>query len=292
MAVDLNIQPYRFANPLKRTQETYDALSGFEQDAAAHRAGNALKAGNVRGAADEFYGAGMIDQATGVERNAAAQQDAQTKQEQERAQSGAKALTEAAARLRQIHDADPNAPPEVRRAKVLQGWDYLTPRLRALGESPEEIAAARQQLETDPDTALTLLGSEAAKAAGYELRSVGDEVIAIDPRTAKEIARFKSSKPIQLDPEKPIYAPDTPAAGAPAPPAPAPAGTQADPDVVWKSIVTQESGGDRTPGDAVGPNTKYGNALGSTQMLPATAEAMACKLGIRWDPRLMRENTP
>jgi soluble lytic murein transglycosylase len=41
-----------------------------------------------------------------------------------------------------------------------------------------------------------------------------------------------------------------------------------------------------TPG-AVGPQTKYGRAIGLSQMLPATAQEMAGKLGLPWRPDLL-----
>lgn len=71
--------------------------------------------------------------------------------------------------------------------------------------------------------------------------------------------------------------------GAPATPAPA------APDVGWQANKKQES---NFNGNAVGKPTAYGTALGSTQMLPATAKAMAEKLGEPWRPELMVGNTP
>jgi soluble lytic murein transglycosylase-like protein len=45
-------------------------------------------------------------------------------------------------------------------------------------------------------------------------------------------------------------------------------------------------------GAAVGPQTKYGRALGSTQLMPDTARAMAQKLGVAFRPDLLRSNDP
>lgn len=55
------------------------------------------------------------------------------------------------------------------------------------------------------------------------------------------------------------------------------------------SLIKQESGG---RAGVLGPQTRYGRAEGLTQMLPATAQAMAKKLGVEWRPELMRANTP
>lgn len=60
-----------------------------------------------------------------------------------------------------------------------------------------------------------------------------------------------------------------------------------------RGIKPQESGGQPNGGaGAVGPQTKYGRAIGASQMLPATAQAMAAKLGIPYRADLMAAKTP
>lgn len=54
-------------------------------------------------------------------------------------------------------------------------------------------------------------------------------------------------------------------------------------------LIKQESGG---RAGVLGPPTKYGRAEGMTQMLPATAQATAKRIGVAWQPELMRGNTP
>lgn len=56
------------------------------------------------------------------------------------------------------------------------------------------------------------------------------------------------------------------------------------PDAAFERLIQVESGG--RPG-AVGPQTQYGQAIGMTQMLPATAQEMARKLGLPWRPDLL-----
>ena len=60
-------------------------------------------------------------------------------------------------------------------------------------------------------------------------------------------------------------------------------------DAVWQSLIQQESGG--RPG-VTGPDTPYGNAQGMTQMLPQTAQAMAGKVGLPWQPQMMTDTSP
>ena len=50
------------------------------------------------------------------------------------------------------------------------------------------------------------------------------------------------------------------------------------------ALIQQESGG---RAGVLGPQTQYGRAEGMTQMLPATAQNMAKKLGVTWRPDLM-----
>jgi hypothetical protein len=54
-------------------------------------------------------------------------------------------------------------------------------------------------------------------------------------------------------------------------------------------IEPQESGGHA---GVIGPQTRYGRAQGASQMLPATAQATAQKLGVPWRPDLMTAKTP
>lgn len=56
-------------------------------------------------------------------------------------------------------------------------------------------------------------------------------------------------------------------------------------DALWEV----ESGG--IPG-RMGPQTKYGRALGKGQTLPGTAREMAQKIGLPWRPDLLTANTP
>ncbi len=60
-------------------------------------------------------------------------------------------------------------------------------------------------------------------------------------------------------------------------------------DSVFDALIQQESGG---RAGVRGPQTRYGVAEGMTQMLPATAQAMAQKLGVQWRPELMTGTSP
>ena len=55
------------------------------------------------------------------------------------------------------------------------------------------------------------------------------------------------------------------------------------------ALTKRESNGNTT---AVGPQTQWGRAQGSTQMLPATARSMAQKLGVPWRPELLTAEGP
>src|SRR4051812_18854896 len=57
------------------------------------------------------------------------------------------------------------------------------------------------------------------------------------------------------------------------------------PNGLFDALIQQESGGN---GEAVSPQ----GALGSTQMLPGTAQEMARKLGMPWRPDLLHSRSP
>jgi soluble lytic murein transglycosylase-like protein len=59
---------------------------------------------------------------------------------------------------------------------------------------------------------------------------------------------------------------------------------QPTPDAVFDALIQQESGG---RAGVMGQPTQYGRAVGMTQMLPATAQEMAGKLGLPWRPELL-----
>lgn len=67
------------------------------------------------------------------------------------------------------------------------------------------------------------------------------------------------------------------------------AGSAVNADTLWAAVKTQESS--NRPG-VLGPMTASGQAEGLTQLLPQTAQEMAVKLGVPWQPALMRGTTP
>lgn len=58
---------------------------------------------------------------------------------------------------------------------------------------------------------------------------------------------------------------------------------------VLPSLIKQESGG---RAGVLGPQTRWGRAEGQTQMLPATAQATAKRIGVAWRPELMTGTSP
>jgi soluble lytic murein transglycosylase len=60
-------------------------------------------------------------------------------------------------------------------------------------------------------------------------------------------------------------------------------------DSLLEGVIQQESGG---RAGVVGPQTRYGQPLGMTQMLPETAREMAGKLGVPFQEELLRGASP
>lgn len=94
---------------------------------------------------------------------------------------------------------------------------------------------------------------------------------------------------VQPDAQAPA-APDYSAVPDQQPTSVAPAPTSGlSPDAVWNANVQQESGG---RAGAIGQPTPYGTALGATQLLPQTAQEMAQKIGVAYNPALLTAKTP
>lgn len=290
----VDIANYRFTNVADRSRAAYDDMNALRRDRSRITAGGALSQGDYGGAADALYGAGEIEAGSRVQAVGQGRKASEATAQVGQAEKVAKHTMEVAERLAQIQRQfkDP--------AKTLKAFDQISATFLELGETPEELAQVRSYIEADPDAALMALGAGAAKEAGYEIRNAGEEVLVLDPRTGALVNRYRGARTVQVPEGGALYelpgaygkgvdAHSTPAVSAAAnAPAAAPAGG-ADVASLMPHLIAQESGGD---GNAIGPTTRWGQAMGSTQMLMATAEEMARKLGVPWNPSLMRGDTP
>lgn len=286
----IDVSKHRFADPLDGVQQGYEFGNALRQDSARQRAGNALRGGDYGAASGELYGAGMLSEGAGVQKLA-----------DTRRNDVLKFTADAAGRLSDFHASNGG---DVN--KTLAAFDQMAPRFQQFGETPEEVAEIRQQLQANPGATLVALGAGAAKELGYELRTSGDEVLVF--QGGKLVNRYRGAKTATLnegtdlveipgsygdppsgfvDPATQPQGPGVPAGQTGIVPTRAQLGGEADD--VWAAIIQRESGGD---GNAEGPQTPYGRAQGSTQMLMGTAEGMARKLGVPWRPDLMRGDTP
>jgi len=177
----------------------------------------------------------------------------------------------------------------------LRRSQYLTDALRQMNATGGENIRSGGELAAKL-LATAILQRSANKAEGQAVSALKADQ---DNENASLIAALRPKPP---EPAAPIV-PATPAIPAPPPALPqvqpqaalpsvqpqqqaqAPGGI----DPIWNAAIQQESGG--RPG-VLGPQTQYGQAQGLTQMLPDTAQAMAEKLGLPWNPQLMTAATP
>lgn len=148
------------------------ALQARQASAAA---GQALAGGDYKGAASAVFGAGDIGSGLKI-------QEAQAEHEKE----GAQLVGSFAQRLSDI------------RAKGLDvgaAFDIFAPQL-ARYETAEDLAAMRAQILAKPDETLMALSAGAAKAAGYEVRQAGEDVVIVDPRTGAEVNRIRGRRSV------------------------------------------------------------------------------------------------
>ena len=288
----VDIANFRFDDTGKRFDAAYGRVNALRQDQANYSAGNAMMQGDFRGASNALYGAGDLTGGAKVQTYGQQQQDRASQQVAGQHEAVYKYTTEMASRLSDILDQsgdDPNA--------AVGAFDqFFASGLAQHGETPDEIAQIRQQIAANPRQTVIALGAGAAKALGYEIQGSGEEVLVIDKKTGKLVNRYRGARTTNVPEGGALYEiPGSYGQGAPQQPQDAPqaqpmsGGVPGDPGTIMPALIAQESGG---RAGVLGPQTDYGRAEGRTQMLPATAEAMARKLGVPWRPDLMRGDTP
>ena len=189
-------QPFAIErNPWTGVRSGFELGNALRQDQAEQRAGNALRSNDYGAAAGALFDAGMLKEGAGVQDLAAARATAAKTAADKQRDDALKFTADAAARLRRIYDMTPEP---LRKERVLGAFDQIAPTFRRFGESDEELAQTRQLLDHDPEGTLTLLGAEAAKAAGYDVRNAGDEVLVIDKGTGQLVSRFRGGRTLNV----------------------------------------------------------------------------------------------
>lgn len=236
---------------------------------------------------------------------------------------------EAAANLSRLHQADVGAQARATAAQQFSGGNLAGAQATALGagdfdllgalgkmtdqqkaeakDRADKIASLAYGLRQLPyDQRKTRLAEIAPHAAQLGLKP--EDIATVDPTDGvldgyvsgalnlkDQIERHdKLSKPVELDPTKWVYQSDE-AVGAPQAssggPSAAPSSTSGGVDLeAFRNAIRQQESGN-TAG-AVGPETPYGQAEGVGQVLPTTAEPLARRIGLPWNPSMMRGTTP
>lgn len=200
------VQPYNVRNPWDGVQSGYRLGNAMRMDIADQKAGAALAGGDYQGGANALLSSGNIADGLRVQDYSARQQAARTQAQDARKKELLDFTTEAASRLAEIHRTgkDPN--------KTLAAFDtYFAPRFRQMGESEDDLAEIRNGLASDADTTLMALGAGAAKAAGYDVRNAGDEVLVFDKGTGKLVSRYRGAQTVNVPEGGALY--DIPGTG-------------------------------------------------------------------------------
>lgn len=262
MGFDIDFGALQHANPFAAYEQGQDFRAKIERRKASASAGRKLATGDRAGAIADLGGVGLVD-------------DVRTLQGDERQEASAQAAAEKEARLE--------------RAKVLHqtysGLKRVKPgsRLAALQKAFPLFQAAQVDTSYFDGVTEDQLSDEGLAAFGVEMDKTSPEWREIknaDGSTSfvdLNRAGQPAGAPAPTQVQNPFGGPQGGQGGSP------------DLDGVFGALVMQESSG--RPG-VLGPQTKYGRAEGMTQMLPATAQEMARKLGVAWRPELMRGTSP
>lgn len=201
------VQPYNVRNPWDGVESGYRLGNAMRMDIADQKAGAALAGGDYQSGANALLSSGNIADGLRVQDYSARQQAARTQAQDARKKELLDFTTEAASRLAEIHRTgkDPN--------KTLAAFDtYFAPRFRQMGESEDDLAEIRNGLASDADTTLMALGAGAAKAAGYDVRNAGDEVLVFDKGTGKLVSRYRGAQTVNVPEGGALY--DIPGTGS------------------------------------------------------------------------------
>jgi hypothetical protein len=165
-----------------------------------------------------------------------------------------------------------------------------------MGATDDELSQFGTMLQQDPQGFLrTIRGKVEQKK--LEFRHVGEGYdIAADPSTGRVVQEYRG--PLTVGKTERLLMPDAaPQMGAEAP-APVPAapvapiasqGSTGGFDAFLGSLRNAESSG---RAGVAGPPTRSGTAHGTMQVLDSTGQAMAQRLGVAWQPELMRGASP
>jgi hypothetical protein len=242
--------------------DAYTNLAKINQYDAQQTAGNKLATGDFSGATNTLYRAGDIAGGQQVQQYSDTQR-VQHAQAAQRISQGIRAAVQAG-----------HTPAEA--------YDMATQIAPQLGVDPADLAKMRPAFDKDPRGFLDMVDQQAKHTLQVVNRGNGGyDVVDLSANGNVVRAAPGRSEPKVIGGY--VYMPQD---GSQSSPAAQPAPTAApNADAVWQAMKQRESRGN---GNAVSP----AGAVGSTQMLPATAQAMAQKLGVVWRPDLMKGNSP
>jgi tape measure domain-containing protein len=188
--------------------------------------------------------------------------------------------------------------------KYADGLYKLKLALRDVSDASEAKSMKRDAEATSASNDVLAAGGT-REAAARAARDVKDRYFEQDRNTRAVAATKDATYTVKGDGSDPVAATPQPRATAPAP-APstsrrdtwmkaiggaepsATTGLTPEQEATWRRMIQMESSG--RPG-IVGPATKWGNALGMTQLLPSTARGVARDIGIPYRADLMTSKT-
>jgi hypothetical protein len=286
-----DIASFQFKDPLSSFNEGYGVANALQRRTTLQTAGNALATGDYPGGAADLYRSGDLQGGLQFDSIAKANAAAAGQGEADQKAQLLKLTQDTATRLSAFHQSQLNAPgadPAAATQRTLAAFDEAAPQFKALGETDDDLAQVRAHIAADPQATFSGLGAAAAKELGYDVKVVNGQIVAIDKGTGKGRIVASAVPTSGGAPPAPAAAPDQQANVDPEAIAPASSGP-VDIERFRNAIRQQES--NNTAG-AVGPVTPYGQAEGVGQVLPTTAEPLARKIGLPWNPAMMRGTTP
>lgn len=203
-----------------------DSVDRFSAKRASNRAGQAMKARDYSGAADEFYDAGLLGEGSEVQNYGQAQEDRASKIDAETVKKRGTFLVDLARGLKNVAPAERNAQ-----------FERFAPALKSLGADDEMIGQLRNAPKDD--AALDMFAGGVEQQLVEFIKSGDGSYTAASKKTGRPLYQYEAPTPDkyeQVDPEKNLtLIPGSPGSTAAPTPAPAPT-SSANPSAVIAAL--------------------------------------------------------
>lgn len=177
------------ANVLADVQDGQDFIAGVSKGVTRRRAGARLAEGDYKGASSDLYGAGLIEEGAGVQRQADRQDDRATELADAEHAREVQEATRRVAFAKQVADSLGQIPLDQRNA----AFDHVAPVFEQMGMSADDV----QKMRAAPKDDNTLKAFGATLDDQLKLFSTRDGIVSVDHAGKANLAYAVTPDPLK-----------------------------------------------------------------------------------------------